>query len=110
MRSANTKPARGQIRLIECGMVAKTRPALILYYPDDDSARALAVVVPLTSQIRGEFGEVYIGKPKFLSKASAVNIQGIASFDKGSIGKLCGCLSDADFERVKQALRELLDL
>lgn len=110
MRSANTDPARGQIRLIECGMVAKTRPALVLYYPDEDSARALAVVAPLTSQIRGEFGEVYIGKPKFLPKASAVNVQGIASFDKGNIGKLCGRLSEPDFERVKQALRELLDL
>ncbi len=110
MRSGNTKPARGQIRLVDCGMVAKSRPALILYYPDEDSARALAVVAPLTSQIRGGFGEVYIGKPKFLPKASAVNIQGIAPFDKGSIGRFYGCLSDADFARVKEALQELLGL
>jgi mRNA-degrading endonuclease toxin of MazEF toxin-antitoxin module len=59
-------------------MVAKGRPVLVLSYPDADNARSLAIVVPLTSQIRGLPCEVDIGKPKWLPKPSAVNMQSLA--------------------------------
>lgn len=96
--------------MIDSGIVGKVRPALVLYYPNDDSARALAVVAPLTSQIRNAEGEVYIGKPKFLPKESAVNLQGIGSFDKRFIGFLYGRLPEETFAEVKTALRKFFNL
>lgn len=43
---------------------AKQRPVLVLAFPQPSDARALVVVVPLTSQLCGLRGEVDIGKLK----------------------------------------------
>jgi hypothetical protein len=52
--------------------------------------RALAVVAPLTSQIRGLRGEVPLGKLRWLPKPSAVNVQGLASFDPSKLARRLG--------------------
>jgi len=91
-------------------MVVKNRPVLVLAYPDQDDARALVVVAPLTSQIRGARGEVEIGKPRWLPKKSAVNIQGLASFDRHCLVRKMGTLDSHLMLQIKTALRELLDL
>ena len=72
----------GEVWFADLGITAKSRPVLVLAYPQADDARALVVVAPLTSQIRGMRGEVEIGKPRWLPKRSAVNVQGLASFDR----------------------------
>ncbi|HZZ19940.1 MAG TPA: type II toxin-antitoxin system PemK/MazF family toxin, partial [Opitutaceae bacterium] len=77
----NTEPAPGEVWFAELGMIEKSRPVLVLAFPQDSDARAMAVVAPLTTQIQGGRGEVDLGKLRWLPKASAVNVQGIASFD-----------------------------
>jgi mRNA-degrading endonuclease toxin of MazEF toxin-antitoxin module len=47
------EPKPGEVWFAELGMVEKSRPVLVLAFPDNGDARALAVVAPLTSQIRG---------------------------------------------------------
>jgi len=47
------KPKPGEVWFAELGMVEMSRPVLVLAFPGNEDARALAVVVPLTSQIRG---------------------------------------------------------
>jgi len=91
-------------------MIEKNRPVLILAFPQPADARALAVVAPLTSQIRGLRGEVPLGKPRWLPKVSAVNVQGLASFDPGKLSRRLGTLSAEHYGAVKTALRDLLDL
>jgi mRNA-degrading endonuclease toxin of MazEF toxin-antitoxin module len=91
-------------------MAAKQRPVLILAYPQPDDARALVVVAPLTSEIRGYRGEVAIGKPRWLPKPSAVNVQGLASIDHRALLRKMGHLPAAQFDQVKAALRDLLGL
>jgi mRNA-degrading endonuclease toxin of MazEF toxin-antitoxin module len=91
-------------------MVEKSRPVLVLAFPKDSDARALAVVAPLTSQIRGGRGEVDLGKLRWLPKASAVNVQGMASFDHHQLTRKLGTLSQEHYESVKTAIRELLSL
>jgi mRNA-degrading endonuclease toxin of MazEF toxin-antitoxin module len=91
-------------------MIEKSRPVLVLAYPQDSDARALAVVAPLTSQIRGGRGEVNLGKPRWLPKPSAVNVQGLASFDHHLLIRKLGTLSQEQYEAVKAAIRELLGL
>jgi mRNA interferase MazF len=104
------EPQAGEVWFAELGIAEKSRPILVLAYPGDDAARSLVIVAPLTSQIRGGPGEVDIGKPRWLPKHSAVNIQGIASFDRQKLSRKLGVLGAGDMERVRQALRDLLRL
>lgn len=72
--------------------------------------RALVVVAPLTSQIRTLRGEVPLGKVRWLPKVSAVNVQGLASFDPGKLSRRLGTLTDEQKAAVKIALRDLLEI
>lgn len=106
----NTEPSAGEVWYADLGMSAKSRPVLVLAYPGRDEARALVIVAPLTSQIRGMRGEVEIGKPRWLPKQSAVNIQGLASFDRHALSRRLGRLDAHAMERIRAAIRELLGL
>lgn len=106
----NTDPKPGEVRFAELGLVEKNRPVLVLAFPGDQDARALAVVAPLTSQVRGMRGEVDLGKPRWLPKHSAVNVQGLASFDERKLTRRMGVLPANQMEEVKDALRDLLNL
>jgi len=110
MPLANIEPDSGEVWLVDFGTAAKQRPVVVLAFPQPRDARALVVVAPLTSQIRGLRGEVDIGKPKWLSKHSAVNVQGPASIDPNSLERKLGRLPVSQFGPVKDALRDLLDL
>jgi len=103
-------PKPGEVWFADLGIAAKSRPVLVLSVPGDDDARALLIVAPLTSQVRGLRGEVDLGKPRCLPKRSAVNVQGLASFDRRTLSRRLGALTTPDMARVKSALRDLLDL
>ena len=105
-----TEPEPGEVWFAELGMVEKSRPVLVLAFPGDEDARALAVVAPLTSQIRAMRGEVDLGKPRWLPKHSAVNVQGLASLDHRKLTRRMGELSPNQMIDVKAALRDLLNL
>ena len=100
----------GEVWMVDFGLVAKQRPVLVLAFPQPRDARALVVVVPLTSQQRGLRGEVDIGKPRWLPKHSAVNVQGFASIDQNALLRKLGRLPEAQLQMVKTAIRDLLDL
>ena len=106
----NTEPCPGEVWMVDFGLAAKQRPVLILAYPQPEDARALVVVVPLTSQLRGLRGEVDLGKPRWLPKQSAVNVQGFASIDQHSLIRKLGKLTDGQLAAVKDAIRDLLGL
>src|SRR5437762_692146 len=97
-----TEPRPGEVWFADLGMVEKSRPVLVLAYPQPADARALAIVAPLTSQIRGMRGEVPLGKPRWLPKISAVNVQGLASFDPGKLTRRFGALSVEQYDKVKE--------
>ena len=103
-------PKPGDVWFADFGIAAKNRPVLVLSVPGEDDARALLIAAPLTSQIRRLRGEVDLGKPRWLPKHSAVNVQGLASFDGRALSRRLGVLSAADMQRVKAALQDLLDL
>ena len=105
-----TNPKVGDVWIANLGMVAKTRPVLVLAGTSAANARKLVVVVPLTSQIRGMRGEVPLGHVKWLPKESAVNVQGIASFDPSRLERRLGTCTNDQMDAVKNALRELLEL
>jgi hypothetical protein len=53
---------------------------------------------------------VPLGKPRWLPKVSAVNVQGLASYDPGKLARRLGILTTEQFDTVKDALRKLLRL
>jgi mRNA-degrading endonuclease toxin of MazEF toxin-antitoxin module len=110
MLLASIEPGAGEVWIVDFGTTAKQRPVVVLAFPQPQDARALVIVAPLTSQIRGLRGEVDIGKPKWLSKHSAVNVQGLAAIDQNSLERKLGRLPPAQLEAVKGALRDLLNL
>lgn len=57
--------------------------------------------------LRGEFS---IGKPKWLPKPSAINIQGIASIDGSKLIRKMGALSTSQITKLKQEIRHYLML
>ena len=105
-----TEPKPGEVWFAELGLVEKSRPVLVLAFPGSQDARALAVVAPLTSQIRGMRGEIDLGKPRWLPKHSAVNVQGLASFDHHKLTRRMGELNASQMAAAKTALRDLLGL
>jgi len=105
-----TDPKPSEVWYAELGMIEKSRPVLVLAFPAESDSRALAIVAPLTSQIRGMRGEVDLGKPRWLLKHSAVNVQGLASFDHHKLTRRLGALSAAQMEDVKAEIKNLLDL
>ena len=110
MPSVNISPRPSEVWFADLGMVGNGRPVLVLSYPEPDDARALVIVAPLTSQIRGMRGEVNLDHPKWLPKPSAVNVQGLASFDRHMLTRKFGKLSTGQYDDVKAAIRDLLDL
>jgi mRNA interferase MazF len=106
----NTDSKPGEVWFAELGLAEKSRPVLVLASPTESDARALVVVAPLTSQIRGLRGEVDLGKPRWLPKPSAVNVQGLASFDRTKLARKLGTLTAEQYDSVKAALRDLLGL
>jgi mRNA-degrading endonuclease toxin of MazEF toxin-antitoxin module len=99
-----------EVWFAELGMVEKSRPVLLLAIPEAEDARALVIVAPLTSQIRGMRGEVDLGKPRWLPKPSAVNVQGLTSFDRSRLVRRMGALTSEQTERVNATLRDILNL
>lgn len=51
-------PERGEVWLVDLGLAAKVRPALVLSVPTEDTDRALVTLVPHTTSLRGSRFEV----------------------------------------------------
>jgi mRNA interferase MazF len=68
---------RGEIWLVDLGMVAKTRPALLLSVPYGDNERAVVTFVPRTTALRGMRFEVPHVARGF--EAGGFDAQGVAT-------------------------------
>jgi mRNA interferase MazF len=104
----NPKP--GEVYLVDLGMAAKVRPAVVVSRHDPDSPRALAVLVPLTTEYRGSDYEVPLGKLRFLTKESWANTQGTMSIGHERLLRPLGNVTTAQLAQIKAALRYALDL
>ena len=86
----NIEPYPGEVWFAELGLAEKSRPVLVLAYPQESDARALVVVAPLTSQIRGLRGEVDLGKPTGSGRKMLIGT-GAGSRETARWGQPAGC-------------------
>ena len=102
------KPSRGEIWLVDLGMVEKIRPALILSGACADADRDLITIVPHTTTLRGSRFEIAVTLP-FL-KPGAFLVQSPATLPSPRALQWLGRMQPADVSRIESALLAWLEI
>ncbi len=58
-------PRRGEVWLVDMGMAAKTRPAVVLIADHLNTPRSLLIHIPITQQNRGDVNQTAISGGPF---------------------------------------------
>jgi mRNA interferase MazF len=97
-------PDRGEVWLVDFGMVEKVRPALILSGPCEANDRDIITVVPHTATLRGSRFEINIPLP-FL-KPGAFLVQSPATVPRVRALKLLGRVTEPQIRSIKDGILE----
>src|SRR5215468_2090573 len=97
---------RGEVWIIDFGMAAKVRPALLLTGTPPDDELDLVTVVLHTTALRGNRWELSIPKP-FL-KPGAFHLQQIQTVSTVKLERRLGLLTADELEKVTNALGKRL--
>jgi mRNA interferase MazF len=99
---------RGELWLIDLGMVQKTRPCLILSIAYLDHERAVVSYVPRTTALRRTRFEV--AHPARGSEVGAFDAQGIGSIPIVKLERRLGTVEPAVIQQVEAAVKHWLNL
>ncbi len=105
-----TNYKRGDVVLVDLGSIAKVRPCVVVSIPNADSERNMAVVVPMTTEIRKGDCEVSFPKPPWLRQLSVINLLGIAGVDNAKIKRRLAAFPADKMEEISRGLARLLGL
>lgn len=94
---------RGEVWLVDPGMTAKGRPALVISVPTSDVDRALVTVVPHTSSPRNSRFEVAISV-SFL-RTGVFDAQNLVTIPHAKLLRQLGRLSDSHLASVERAIQ-----
>ena len=98
--------ARGEVWIVDFGMMGKIRPALLLTGEPADDELDLVTVLLHTTALRGNRWELNIPKP-FL-KPGAFHIQQVQTISTAKLERRIGVLTGEEMKRVREALAERL--
>jgi mRNA-degrading endonuclease toxin of MazEF toxin-antitoxin module len=101
---------RGEVVLVDLGVVSKVRPCVVVSRPKPDSQRNMSVVVPMTTEIRGGECEISFPKPPWLRQESVVNVLGIAGVDNARIQRSLAPFPAARMAELNRVLSKMLEL
>jgi mRNA interferase MazF len=102
------KAKRGEIWLIDLGLVQKTRPCLVLSIEFLDHERAVVTYIPRTTHLRQTRFEVPHQGRGF--EPGAFDPQGIGSIPEVKLERRLGALEPALVQRVEEAMKRWLAL
>jgi mRNA interferase MazF len=102
------RPLRGEVWLVDLGLVAKVRPCLIVSVPPEDSDRALFALLAHTTSTRGTAFEVPV-RIRFL-KPGAFDIQNIVTVPRARMIRKLGELDPDQLKSIEAALVRWLGL
>ena len=100
--------SKGEVWLVDFGMVAKVRPALLLTGEPADDELDLVTVLLHTTALRGNRWELNLPKP-FL-RPGAFHLQQIQSISAAKLERKPGGLTQPEIEQVEEALLRRLAL
>jgi mRNA interferase MazF len=99
-----TVPTRGDVWLVDLGMVAKVRPCVVLSIPAvEDSDRVSATVIPHTTSTRDSRFEI-ASSVRFL-KPGAFDAQNIITIPSVKLVRRLGPLPDDQMTGVERAVK-----
>jgi mRNA interferase MazF len=101
---------RGDVVVVDLGMMAKSRPCVVVSVSNADSQRSMSVVVPMTTEIRGGECEIQFAKPPWLRQVSVVNVLGIAGVDNARIERRLSAFPADKISEIESVLKRLLGL
>src|SRR2546422_2585572 len=93
---------RGEVWVVDFGIAAKVRPALVLTGPPADDELDLVTVLLHTTSLRGNRWELSIPKP-FL-KPGAFHLQQVQTISTVKLERRLGALTAEEMKRVRDAL------
>jgi mRNA interferase MazF len=97
-----TVARRGEVWLVDLGMAAKVRPAVVVSVPADDTDRALVTIVPHTTSPRQSRFEATVLVP-FL-KPGVFDAQNLVTIPHAKLVRHLGRLGKAQFGIVERAM------
>jgi mRNA interferase MazF len=101
---------RGDVVVVDLGMAAKTRPCVVVSVSHPDHQRNMAVVVPMTTEIRGGECEIRFPKPAWLRQESVINVLGIAGGDNAKIERRITSFPTDKMLEIESVLKRMLGL
>jgi mRNA interferase MazF len=105
---ARAEVVRGDIWLVDLGMVQKVRPAVVLSVQYEDHERALVTYVPRTTSLRDTRFEVVHEGRGFVS--GAFDAQSIGTVPSVKLVRRISELDDQTLSKVEDAVRAWLYL
>jgi mRNA interferase MazF len=101
-------PARGEVWLVDLGMIEKVRPAVVLSGAAGPKDRDLITVIPHTTTLRDSRFEVHVPLP-FL-KPGAFLAQSPATVPGPRAQRRLGRMMEAQVRQIEDALLEWLEI
>lgn len=99
---------RGEVWLVDLGLAAKTRPALIANIPFLDHERAVYLVLPHTTAVRGTRFEVTMNLNWL--EHGAFDAQGIRNIPGAVLIRRLGALTDDQMKQAEAAIRRVFGI
>ena len=99
---------KGEVWIVDFGMAAKIRPAVLLTGEPADDELDLVTVLLHTTALRGNRWELNIPKP-FL-KPGAFHLQQVQTISAAKLERRLGSLTAEEMKRVREALAERLEI
>jgi mRNA interferase MazF len=99
---------RGEVWMADLGLVAKARPVLIPSIPFLDHERAVFLVMPHTTALRGTRFETVIDV-RWLAKG-AFDAQGIRSLPGSVLMRKLGSLNADQMKSIEAAIRKVMGM
>jgi mRNA interferase MazF len=90
--------------------IDKRRPVVLLSRDEAYAMRAMVIVAPATTVVRGFSLEVKIGRREGLRRESVVNCDWLVTIPKADLVERAGSLSAAKMRQLDDALRFALGL
>ena len=105
-------PRPGEVYWVDLGVVGKVRPLMVISREDPGAERALAVCVPLTTEVRGGNYEVAIPRVRWLPGAAqgVANVQGLMAVEHHRLQRRAGQFEPAVVQKVRKAVAWMLEL
>lgn len=90
--------------------VDKRRPVLLISREEAYEVRAMVIVAPVSTTVRGFAVEVRVGAAEGLPRSGVVNCDWLVTIPKADLLERAGRMSAAKMEKVDDALRLALGL